>query len=77
MFAEAASPFGRLVGFMFSLILRFASRTYAGRGYTREDALKRFSHDEGGRFRPKKVLGLGRLEISLEVHLQTAGQGCQ
>src|SRR5271169_6153144 len=32
MFAEAASPFGRLVGFMFSPILRFASRPYAGRG---------------------------------------------
>jgi len=31
MFAEAVSPFGRLVGFMFSLILRFASRPYAGR----------------------------------------------
>src|SRR5271169_6880599 len=32
MFAEAASPFGRLVGFMVSAIPRFASRPYAGRG---------------------------------------------
>jgi len=32
MFAEAASSFGRLVDFMFTPILRFASRPYAGRG---------------------------------------------
>ena len=31
MFAEAASPFGLFVGFMFSPNLRFASRPYAGR----------------------------------------------
>src|SRR5262245_7715201 len=32
MRAEAAALFGRLVGFMFSPILRFASRPHAGRG---------------------------------------------
>jgi hypothetical protein len=46
MFAEAAAPFGRLVGFMFSPILRFA----AGGGYSPEDARKRFSHEEGAAF---------------------------
>jgi hypothetical protein len=34
MFAEAASPFGPLVGFMFSPSLVLASRPYAGREET-------------------------------------------
>jgi hypothetical protein len=42
MFAEAASPVGRLVGFMLTPILRFAQPTLWGQGeYSPEDALER------------------------------------
>ena len=51
MFAEAASPFGRLVGFMFSPILRFASRPFAGRG---EHSPEDVGRERGG------VTGLGQ-----------------
>ena len=41
MFAEAASLFGRLVGFTVSPILRFANRPHAGRGEHSEEEPER------------------------------------
>ena len=73
----AFNRIGGLVGFMFSPILRFASRPYAGR---RSIARRTFSKEfvsfarGAGRFRPR-YWDPGVLEISLERHVPGRGSG--